>query len=55
MQKWFSQTRRSVEDNRFDVFDLRVSRKRLAPVAFSDPTGAPVDEWPTDGGDPDKL
>jgi aliphatic nitrilase len=41
--------------NRFDVFDLRVSRKRLAPIAFSDPTGAPVDEWPTDGGDPDKV
>jgi nitrilase len=39
--------------NRFDVFDFRVTRKRLAPIAFSD--SAPVDERPADGGDPDKV
>lgn len=41
--------------NRFDVFDFHVTRKRLVPIAFSDPSGAPVDERPADGCDLDKV
>jgi len=34
--------------NRFDVFDLHVTRKRLTPIAFSDSEGALIDDQPPD-------
>ena len=31
--------------NRFDVFDLKVTRKRLSPIQFLDETAAPVEQF----------
>ena len=31
--------------NRFDVFDLKVTRKRLSPIQFLD-VAAPIDDLP---------
>jgi nitrilase len=39
--------------NRFDVFELNVTRKRLTPIAFSDLTEAAFGERSTDERDPD--
>jgi aliphatic nitrilase len=32
--------------NRFDVFDLKVTRKRLSPIRFIDGTDMPAGHWP---------
>jgi nitrilase len=37
--------------NRFDVFDLKVTRKRLSPIQFLDGTSAPVDNSHGDKAD----
>lgn len=37
--------------NRFDVFDLKVTRKRLSPIQFLDVTTAPADNSPEDQAD----
>ena len=37
--------------NRFDVFDLKVTRKRLSPIQFLDETAAPVESLSEDRAD----
>ena len=37
--------------NRFDVFDLKVTRKRLSPIQFLDETAAPVENLSEDQAD----
>lgn len=39
--------------NRFDVFELNVTRMRLTPIAFSDPTVATMSERSAEGGEPE--
>jgi nitrilase len=41
--------------NRFDVFDLRVTRRRLAPVSILDPIDASIDDRPADASGQDTV